>query len=197
MSQSSPITDHFDTYLGEIVEGWRTPGENGGHGSFSLAKFSLKPSPNWTVLGTYGLSRDVLTQGEGRSLRQELLIVWPEEEIGDSLLSHLNAVGQTVQQTGEMIGRGALLAIPQQPLLSSGGDKPWVAWYVSMPLFLPEKGILLDTIEPPLVLTWLMPVYADEADYIESEGADAFDQLILANRETYFNYPRLSLIPEE
>lgn len=197
-ANSTPVTDHFDTYLGEIKEGWRTPPRDGQSDSgFALAQFSLAPWEGWSILGTYGLSREVLRQGEDNELRQELLLCWQDEEIADSLLSHLNAVAQTVQQTGEVIGRGALLAIPPQPVLTSGDeDRPWAAWYVTMPFFLPESGILMDSIDPPIVFTWLFPVYADEAEFIELEGADAFDQLILDNRELCFEYPRPSLVEE-
>lgn len=193
--QTSPVTEHFEEYLGEIKEGWRTPNrEDETDNNFALAQFSLAPSEGWAVLGTYGLSREVLSQGEENELRQELLMCWPEDEISDATLSHLHAVAQTVQHTGEVIGRGALLAIPPQPELATGGGKPWAAWYVTMPFFLPEGGILMDAIDPPIVFTWLFPVYADEAEYIELEGADAFDQLILNSRETCFLRPRPTLL---
>ena len=191
---SSPLTDHFDLYLGEIKSGWRTKDDDGNPGSFSLAQFTLNPAPEWMVLGTYGLSKDVLEQGDEDGLRQELLIAWPESEFSDNLLSHFNAVGQTVHQTGKVLGRGALLAIPQEPALPSHAPQPFVAWYVTMPFFLPEEGIMLADIEPPMVFTWLFPVYEDEADFIAMEGPDAFDQLILANRQTCFLRPRPSLL---
>lgn len=191
-SSSSPITDHFDRYLGEIKDGWRP---NQGADGLAIAQFSLSPAPGWTIMGTYGLSRDILAQEEGQNLRQELLLCWPEEEIADSTLSHLNAVGQMVMQTGEALARGALLAIPAEPLLPSWGKEPWAAWYITMPFFLPESGILLNTINPPLLFTWMMPVYAEEADFVVSEGPEEFDKLILANREACFERPRKSLLP--
>lgn len=191
---SSPLTDHFDLYLGEIKSGWRTKDTEGNAGTFSLAQFTLKPAPEWMVLGTYGLSKDILEQGETEGLRQELLVVWPEAEFSDNLLSHFNAVGQTVHQTGAVLGRGSLLVIPPEPALRSGGKAPFVAWYVTMPFFLPEEGIMLTDIEPPMVFTWLFPIYEDEADFVATEGADAFDQLIIANRQTCFLRPRPSLL---
>lgn len=193
---TSLVLEHFDIYLGEIKSGWRTKDKNDQPSSVSLAKFTLEPASNWMLLGTYGLSQYELVQGEDESeLRQELLLCWPEaEEVPVSLLSHLNAVAQTVEQTREVLMRGELLSIPEGQPLPSGGPAPWKAWYVTLPFFLPEQGIMLDAIDPPMVLTWLFPVYEDEAEFITLEGADAFDEVIIANRQTCFLQPRPSLL---
>lgn len=190
----APITAHLNTYLGQVKEGWRPGGSNPEGGEIALVRWSLEPQWQWTTIGTYGLSRLPLTQDSGAELRQELLICWPDEKMGDTLLAHLYAVAQTMAVTGETLGRGVLLPLPAEPVLESGGPEPFAAWFANVPYFLPRDGVLLETVEPPLMLTWLIPVYQAEADFILQQGVEAFEDKLLASGEACFSWPRKPLV---
>lgn len=187
------IIDHIKTYLGAAQEGWKPGGSNPEGGHISLVRYSLEPEYGWVVLGTFGLSRLPLTQSNDAELRQEVLICWPEDEMTDSLLSHIYSIAQTIAVTGTSLGRGELLPIPKHPPLYSGRDEPFVAWYASVPYFLPSEGVLCEAVEPPMLLTWLMPVYENEAEFIVANGVEAFEEKILESREACFNWPRVPL----
>lgn len=189
------VTTHVETYLGKVQEGWKPGGSNPTGGHIALVRWALEPEWEWVTVGTFGLSRLPLEQASGAELRQELLVCWPEEEMGDSLLSHLYSVAQTMATTGEALGRGELLPIPAEPALASGHeDEPFVAWYAGVPYFLPREGVLCEAVEPPLLLTWLLPVYQDEAEFIMESGVEAFEEIMLANRESCFSWPRKPLV---
>ena len=190
----APITAHVEKYLGKVQEGWKPGGSNPEGGHIALVRWALEPEWQWVTVGTFGLSRLPLVQDSGAELRQELLVCWPGEEMGDSLLSHLYAVAQTMATTGETLGRGDLLPVPAEPALNSGGDEPFAAWFASVPYFLPREGVLCETVEPPLMLTWLVPVYRAEADFILQSGVEAFEEKMIASREACFSWPRKSLV---
>lgn len=188
------IAAHSEKFLGEIQEGWKPGGSNTEGGNISLVQWALKPEQGWVVLGSFGLSRLPLAQASGEELRQELLVCWPEEEMSDTLLSHIYAVAQTMAVTSESLGRGALLPIPDEPKLQSGGDEAYVAWYAGVPYFLPEAGVLCEQVDPPLLMTWLLPVYLEEAEFITAQGVEAFEEKMIASRDLCFSWPRPSLV---
>jgi hypothetical protein len=187
------IVEHIQSYLGKVQEGWKPGGSNPEGGNISLVRYSLEPEQGWVVLGSFGLSRLPLAQENNGELRQEILVCWPEEEMTDSLLSHIYSIAQTVAVTGASLGRGALLPIPSEPSLQSGRDEPYVAWYTGVPYFLPSTGVLCEAVEPPMLLTWLMPVYENEAEFIAAKGVEAFEDKMLESREACFSWPRPSL----
>lgn len=188
------ITTHVEKFLGQVQEGWKPGGSSPEAGHISLVRWAIAPEHEWVTIGSFGLSRLPLTQESGTGLRQELLVCWPEEQFGDSLLSHVYAVAQTMAVTGEALGRGDILPIPQEPALDSGGDEPFVAWYATVPYFLPRDGVLCEDVDPPLLLTWLLPVYRAEAEYISEQGVEAFEDLVVASRDACFSWPRKPLV---
>lgn len=188
------VVQHIESYLGKIEEGWKPGGSNAEGGHITLARYALRPDEDYVVLGSFGLSRLPLMQPTGNELRQEVLVVWPEEEMTDSLLSHIYSVAQTVAVTGESLGRGAILPIPDVPALSSGGDEPFVAWVACVPYFLPQTGVLCEAVDPPLLLTWLIPVYENEVEFITAAGVEEFEDKVLASREDLFSWPRPPMV---
>ncbi|MCH2546423.1 MAG: suppressor of fused domain protein [Alphaproteobacteria bacterium] len=188
------IIGHIESYLGKVQEGWKPGGSNPEGGNITLVRYALEPNEDWVVLGSFGLSRLPLLQPTGKELRQEILVCWPEEEMTDSLLSHVYSVAQTIAVTGEALGRGALLPLPSEPALNSGSDEPYVAWCAGVPYFLPQSGVLCEQVDPPMLLTWLMPVYENEAEFITAQGIEAFEDLVLASRELMFSWPRKALV---
>lgn len=193
-SLESVVIAHMQRYLGTVSEGWQPGGSEGEETGIALVQWDERPDEDHVIVSTFGLSRLPLFQGEGAELRQEFLIVWPEEELTDSVLSHLYAAAQTMATTGEAFPRGGLLPLPQTPPLPSGTDEPLVAWYATVPYFMPREGVLLEAVEPPLVLTWLLPVYENELQFITLSGAEAFEDLIVEAREKSFVWPRESLV---
>lgn len=191
------IIEHIESNLGKVEEGWKPGGSNEEGGHISLVRYALQPEPDWVVLGSFGLSRLPLSQPTGAELRQEVLVCWPEEEMTDSLLSHIYSISQTLAVTGEALGRGALLPIPDTPELDSGSDEPYVAWYAGVPYFLPQTGVLCEAVEPPMLLTWLLPLYENEAEFITANGVEAFEEKMLESREACFSWPRPALVGKE
>lgn len=188
----SPIIAHMEHYLGPISDGWDTTAQ-GAQLAFPLARFASTPKADWCVLSTLGLSAYPLKQANMDALRQELLTCWPEEVLDDAVPSHLYALADQLYTNGEALGRGALLPLPQEPLLPSGSDRPWAAWYVTLPFFIPEQAILSRDTNPPTLLAWLMPVYEEEADFIFQEGAAAFEERMMDKGLELFEWPRQSL----
>lgn len=193
-SAEAVVIRHIETFLGKVEEGWKPGGSNPEGGNISLVRYGLSPEHEWSVLGSFGLSRLPLMQQNGAELRQEVLACWPDEEMSDSLLSHIYSLAQTMAVTGESLGRGALVPIPDEPALRSDTEEPYVAWYATVPYFLPQAGVLCEAVEPPLMLTWILPVYENEAEFITANGPEAFEDLMLASREKLFSWPRASLL---
>lgn len=190
-----PIITHVEQYLGPVIDGWKTTGD-GESLAFPLARFNPMPQEGWSVLATLGLSAFSFAQPSGKELRQELLLCWPDAAMEDSVPSHLYGVGKAMMAGGEAVGLGALLPLPKEPILPSGHAEPWVAWFVTAPFFLPEAATICRGTEPPTVLTWLVPVYAKEAEMIDAQGPEAFEAKLLQQRAGLFHWPRQSLADE-
>lgn len=192
--QQAAIAAHIDRYLGGIREEWQADEDAGLSAAVALARYAVSLAEGWSVVGTIGLSQFPLTQADGSALRQELLTCWPQASISDALLAQLYTAAQILLASGEALGHGVLLPLLPGTLLPSGGLETFCAWYVSVPLFLPEAAVLLRETEPPLVFAWLVPVYEDEANFIAEHGAEWFEEILFASRPGFFSRPRASLL---
>ncbi|WP_229119830.1 suppressor of fused domain protein [Enemella evansiae] len=173
LDSQSPVARHLESYLGRPSsidwaerDGTRLP--------FKLASFLEAPIPETSAYSTLGLSRIVLDYN-GRSLRQELVMLSAVAEGPTWALSVLTILGEYLVETHDVFVRGQVIG-PRKHL-PPGSNLSAVISLVPFPL--PEGFAMLDTEgEAPVVFVLLVPITLSEMAYIEDHGPGAFEQLI-------------------
>lgn len=189
------LLDFMESYMGEVTGSWGNDAEGSSPLIVPVVQFANPPHAGWQVVSTLGLSQRVLVQPSGAELRQELLVCWPEEALHAEVPAHMHAIAQALIESGEALGHGDVIPIPADgPQPPSGSEMTWGGWFVTIPYFLPESALLYEKIDPPVLLAWILPVYAVEMKYIEENGSDAFIDKMLKNRDAVFSWPRPSLV---
>jgi hypothetical protein len=168
------LISHLESHLGEITGGslgddetppgvqvvWFTPGS---------------PFDGASTIATLGLSNHHLTQVSGRGLHQELLMHFRSGSLPG------NASGVLVQVAAELIERGRGLARgevlgPRGRLFEVGTT---TALYAAAPVYLPDSFHVYANGDREVVLTWLVPVTGEEAEYVRTHGWNAFETALV------------------
>jgi len=168
------IVDHLEEVLGLIVGGWGSD-PDGRKLPLQIAQFANGPVAGTGALATIGLSNHALAMGDGRSVRQELVMVFRNEDGPRNLPAVMQHVAMSALDQHRAYLRGDIIG-PRGPLFS--GSR-YEALYVAIPVYFPDSFRLFrpDTGDP-IVMAWLVPITHGEAHLIQRRGWSFFeDQL--------------------
>lgn len=135
----------------------------------------FEPDPDgYRPVATRGLSQHLLALGAKGSVRMELLMIVPGDatELAES---HLCDVAIDMVRAHRAPARSEVL--PRRGELFPGSDK--VALLATTPVY--QSGgdfFVLDTVDGRVLIPWLMPITATEADYVRHHGAAAFEDVL-------------------
>lgn len=180
------IAFHLEKHLGEIEQGWSSDSLPG----IQVCLFRNQPDDGLLTLTTLGLSNHVLEMPGGRSVRQELTLVVPDEASLSASAKLLLHVAECVLKKHQAILRGEVLSLGARIDANASAS----ALYVSTPVvFSDEFSTLYDTI-PPTVIVWLFPVLPAEERFIVSSGWSAFEDRLEAVNPDLFDVLRPSVV---
>lgn len=168
----SNLPEHLEEYLGEIKRGWSTPKES--KYKYSVVEFHNWEETNIRTYSTLGVSNHILAMPQKRSVRQEFLMCSSQLDLADEVSGFLLRFSDMVLSKHKAILSGEVVG-PGKPLLR-GTEMCGI--YATNPAIYPENLHIYDKMSPNVVITWLIPVYASEIDYVNSESSDAFESLL-------------------
>jgi len=179
------LTRHLETYLGPIEAGW-SKDYDARPMPFQVVRFAEKKDLGAMVYCTLGLSASALPSPTSSMLiRHELIMLEPPgAQLGiPNTLQQLGLEAMKAQQAflrGDVIGpRGTLW--PQSAM---------EALYVSVPVYFPEAFASCGAV----VLAWLFPITASEANYVRDRGFRAFEALLLEHDPNLVDIHRPSVV---
>jgi hypothetical protein len=184
-----PLIAHLERHLGPIVRGAedaRLPG-------VWVVVFSDRPAPGATTYATLGLSHHLLTGVAGRQYRLELLGCSRAE------FDALAPEGALLTVAEEMLARHAPL-LRGQVVGPAGSIVPGStlrAFYCTVPVYFPDALAQCPATEPPTVFAWLIPITADEAEFVAVHGWDAFEDLLEACEPDLLDLRRASVVQDQ
>ncbi|MFI5711513.1 suppressor of fused domain protein [Kribbella sp. NPDC051620] len=167
----SGLPEHFEKYLGEIECGWTTD-PDGRPMPFSVARYPEGSGSGSCAFSTIGLSKHELHWPNGRTVRQELLMLVTDEHRDGSIPAVLQQVGTMLMAEHHAVRLGDLFG-PNGPVVAGSALE---AFWVHQPVYQPDDfAVFKDTI----VIAWLIPISPAEADFVRRRGSDAFQELLI------------------
>ena len=168
------LVEHLEAHLGDIAGEWDVdPG--GSELPFRIVHYAGDgggPAPaGMEVFSTLGLSD--FTLGE-LGARIELLMIAPRRLTSGTIPPILLHAGVLPIDADDAPDLGDTYT----EVAELGEVSPMDALYVGRPLYQPAGFSPFDNGSERVVFWWLIPVYDDEAAFVEEEGWEAFEQLM-------------------
>jgi hypothetical protein len=163
------LIDHLERHCGEIVGGFAELGDE-----FQVIGLPRGPVKGTAVLSTLGLSKHVMhSPYSGKQFRMELVMLFRESDGPTNLPGILYDVGKGALRDHHGLSRGDVIG-PRGPLRAGATVE---ALYSSAPAYFPESFHLYTPTDGtlPVVLVWLVPITASEADFVRRVGWAPFE----------------------
>jgi hypothetical protein len=180
------LIEHLEKYLGAIDCGWSVSAE-GDAMDFQVVKFAL-PGSHQVAYSTLGLSKIPLRSTvSGKMIRQELFLLAPEG-FGDQ---NIPAVLQNVAAEAIGLDRAYLRGEVIGPRGSLFDGLPFTAFYVTLPVYLPDSFQQFQGDEGhTVVFGWLVPITASELQFVAAHGWEKFEDLLEQRNPDLVDYAR-------
>jgi hypothetical protein len=164
------LVEHLEAHLGDIAGEW-TADPDGNDLPFRIVHYAGAGPQATEVFSTLGLSDYEL--GE-LGARVELLMIAPARLTAGTVPPILLHAGSLPLDAGEAPDLGDIYTAVDELAEVS----PMDALYVGRPLYQPAGFNPFDNGGQRVVFWWLIPVYDVEAEFVEDEGWEAFEQLM-------------------
>lgn len=167
------LVRHLEAHLGTILHGWSLDAD-GDTVPFQVVELSDGKEPSVHTYSTLGLSNHPLqSRVSNKEIRCELVMV--ARNGSDAIPGVLQQVGRGLIQEGHALLRGDVIG-PRNPLISGSSMS---ALYASIPVYFPNSFATCDSAQGPIVFIWLIPIAQKEASYIQENGWNAFEKLLV------------------
>lgn len=185
--------EHFvgflEQHLGGIVYGWDQD-EKGDKLPFQIVKFKNGPFPGTCTFSTLGLSDHILTSDESKIIKQELVFIAYEEFGNQNIPGILMQVGKSLLHRHQPLLSGEVIG-PKGNLFEKTDMQ---ALYVTSPVYFPDSFNYYEGKDKTIVIAWLIPITKAEAQFVNREGWDTFEDLLEEKDPDLVDYDRESLV---
>ena len=188
--RASTFPEHLEAYLGEFVEARRATDE-GSRPPISVLRFVDQPIAGAATYATLGLSKMDLHQERGH-VRQELLISINAEAESFQAARVLPAIAAELLSSGYALLRGQVLRTAG-PILAGASVEAFLCWE---PVYFADAlgEYVEDGDAVRIVVIWLAPITADEAEFAKAHGWLALADLLEATDPDLLDWRRPTLV---
>ena len=120
------------------------------------------------------MSKKVLKLNEVKNVRQELVFSVYSMVITSMIVSCLMSLCEAILGRGKAVLRGEVIPLTTELAERMG----FSAVYCTIPVFFDDDFCAYEESSPPTVMVWVLPIYKSEADYIEANGWESFEDLL-------------------
>jgi hypothetical protein len=164
------LLEHLEAHLGEIAGSWDVD-PDGNDLPFHIVHYAGKAPPETEIFSTLGLSDYELGEHGDRI---ELLMIAPERLTPGTIPPILLHAGSLpIDADAVPVLGDTFRAVEELAEVS-----PMDALYVGRPLYQPAEFNPFEGDDGRVVFWWLIPIYDVEAEFVDEEGWEAFEQLM-------------------
>lgn len=177
------IIQHLEEHLGEINRGWK---DNDSHFPISVVSFEKQPFEGVTTYVTLGLSEYALPMTVDEEIRQELLFSAYEIYNSEQIASFLLTFAEYILFRKQALLRGDVIG-PSKPIIFGTLLN---SVYSTIPAVFEEDLTVYSEMTPPVVLTWIIPIHEEEANYARLNGWNRFEDILEEKDTDIWNLTR-------
>jgi hypothetical protein len=183
------LIEHFERVLGPIHTGWAVD-PDGVSMPFQIVRFSGGSDTDSVGYATVGLNRYPLSSpASGRSIRQELMMLVSDSLSPELIVSLLWQVGSMALSARRPLLRGDVIG-PAGPLFPQSN---LTALYVTMPVYFSDEFATFVSDDGEVVISWLVPISTQEADFVMRRGWDAFEDELVEQDPDLVDFARFGM----
>jgi len=172
MSITDAVKNHYARFLGRPRASYDVSLKAHPEGTYDIWEYAGVPFEDVVVLATLGFSAVPI-----HMYRQELLVLCYERFASGELVRSLIGTVQMVAAEGHPLQQGEVLALtPKGPI---DENTSMVGFYSAVPTYFPDEFQLVEHDETPVDIGWLIPIYQSEINWIEHNGWEAFEDLLV------------------
>lgn len=164
------LVDHLEAHLGEMAGGWQSD-PDGNELAFQIVHYEGRAQAGSEIFSTLGLSDYELSDVAARI---EFVMIAPLDLTAGTIPPVLLSAGMLPIDADDVPQLGDTF-LDIEPLREVS---PMDCLYVGRPLYQRPDFNPFDNGDAQVQFLWLIPVYAEEAEFIETEGWQAFEQLM-------------------
>jgi len=165
------LIQHIENHLGPIDKGWK---DNDSEESLQIVSFLDCPGETVSTFLSLGMSHKVLEMNSTKKVRQELIFSVYTLAIPGLVVSFLMSLCEAILNRGKAVLRGEVI-----PLSSELAERIGFEFvYCTIPVFFEDDFCSYDDTSPPTIMVWVLPIYRSEAEYIEENGWESFEDLL-------------------
>jgi hypothetical protein len=186
----SNYIEHLEYYLGKVNQTFEPIGLVDKR-PFQVLSFRGTPVPEATTIATAGLSGHILEQPRGPKIRQEFVACTYHKNANEEFAGIIDHVGRQILLEHKALLRGEVLG-PAGPIVPGSTLEALLCaspWYWEDDGFSRYSGLT-----PAVLIVWLVPISCDEANFIQNNGIDVFEDLIAKREPDLFDLGRLSIV---
>lgn len=183
------LTQHLESYLGQITEGLSV--SEAGQGMPIILPFRNQPIKGATTYVTLGCSNVTLHQEDGSAIRQELLMISYDGYDQMEIVALISSVYlEDMLATGSALTHRSVLG-PAGPIIDGS---QLTAFYCARPAYFPDGFHRFTETDPIVEFLWLVPITDREAKYVKKNGSDAFEYLLVEQDPDLMNLSRTGIV---
>lgn len=185
--------EHLEKHCGEIKGSLEL--EDMMQENIQFLKFENAPTDNTYTATSLGLLWNSLQFEDGRIAHQEVMMSVKQPEAEEDVIELLWRLTTHALETGQAFELGEFYSMPETVF----GQYGFAGVYVTAPFYFDESFFIhhgdASFDEPEHVLpVWFVPIFESEADYLEQQGMDAFDEIMDATEDELLDLARQPLI---
>lgn len=184
------FTVFLENHLGEIEYGW-SKGGDGQKLPFQIVKFSRGPFAETVTYTTLGLSNEkLISPVSNKRVRQELVFI-SYKSVGDlNIPAIMQQVALSMLKNKKALLRGDVIG-PHGDLFTGSELE---ALYVTLPVYFPDSfKTFIDSVDTPIVMSWIVPITPKEASFISADGWDRFESILEEVNPDLIDFKRKSI----
>ncbi|PKR48927.1 suppressor of fused domain protein [Thalassospira marina] len=184
------IIDHIESYVGPIQEGWK---DKRSGLNIQIIRCCDEIDESVDHFLSLGFSDFVLEVSPEKNARHEFLFSVRFFDDYSLVFSFLMTICEAVIVRAKAVLRGQYIRLPADVAAEMGFD----ALYCSIPMLQDHGFSGYDKVDPPVIFVWLIPIYSTELEFIEMNGWDRFEDMMVEQQPDLFSLSRKHIIQSE
>lgn len=168
------LIKHIESELGTIESSWKLNSEKY---NIQALKFLNKPFKDTITYCTLGLSNQDLLINNIKSIKQELLLIVPKNQVyynDEDIASFMLTFAESIVESKKALLRGEVVG-PGEVLFKNTKCN---SVYCSMPVFFDDNFHVYKYSNLSTVFVWLIPILEQDRIFIKANGWNAFEDLL-------------------